>query len=331
MEFLVLDMSHITPKNVQFYQDKATSKEDLDRLIQKEERGIKCLIRQIKEKRMEIIKTDAFTQEMSLKHQIERESKMKKLQQQAEEAERIRKEIEKQTVEKIEKKLQKREEKLKKTKEFDSPHIDQYVNLKYVPKPKEYFNVNAKSQIIRQQMDLSKAKIELLKERQLKEMGHMMEYEMSLQQIKKRNEEIQKQKSDTLKFIEAHKNSRFKEHMEVLTYKEHKLKEQKLLDDAIRQENKERMMKIKQRETEEKLRKLQHIEEKAKYIKESEKNFEHNRKFMVKQMLSDFKELKKGGAQAEDIALKYGPLMRDEEALAKALDDLNRRRKASKF
>lgn len=330
MEFLVLNMTHIMPKNVHFYQEKAATKEDLDRLIKKEHRGIECLVRQIREKRAELIKAETFAQEMSLKHQTEKEHKIRMLQQQAEEAERIRKEIEQQTVQKIEKKLQKREEKLKKAKETDSPHYDQYFNLKYVPKPKEYFSVIAKSQSIKQQMDLSKAKLELLKEKQLKEMGHMLEYEMNSQHIKKRNEELQKQRADSLKYFENFKNHRFKEHMEVLTYKEQKLKEQKLLDEAIRRENKERMMKIKYRETEEKMMKLQAIEDKARFIKESEANFEQNRKYMVKQMLSDFKDLKKGGSQAEDIALKYGPLMRDEEALARALDDLNRRRMASK-
>ena len=330
MELLVIDMGHITPKNIQFYQDKAATKEDLERLLKKEQRGIECFIRQIREKRVEIIKTEAFNHEMSLKHQTEKETKMKRLHQQAEEAERIRKQIEQETVQKIEKKLQKREELLKKSKEFESPHFDQFFNLKYVPKPKEYFDVTAKSQVIRQQMDLSKAKLELLKEKQLKEMGHMMEYEMNLQQIKKRNEELQKQKFDSLKHIEAYKNHRFREHMEVLTYKEQKLKEQKLLDKAIREENKERLMRIKHRETEERLMRLQQVEDKARYIKESEKNFDQNRKYMVKQMMSDFKELKKGGAQAEDIALKYAPLMKDEEALARALEDLDRRRMASR-
>lgn len=328
MELLIIDQGQLIPKSKQFFKETAISGSDLDRLVEKDRRAVKCLVRQVKEKREEMIKKEQREKEWLAKEQAEKEKNLKKLKLQSERAEKIKHVIEEKVAEEIDKKVEDRYRKLKEG-EDQSPYFDQYINLNYVPKPKDYFKLNAQSQSIRYQLDLSKNKVALMKEKQLKEMGHMMDYEINLQYIKERNEGLQRQKEKTLKSMENFKKKRFEKNQDLLKEQERRLKQQKLMDEAIKQENKKRMMMMNERESAIKLQKIREVEYKASVLKKSEHDYDQNRRYMVKQLLGDFKELKQGHVSVEDIKHQYGYL-RDEEAFEKAMTELNRRRYMSK-
>lgn len=92
--------------------------------------------------------------------------------------------------------------------------------------------------------------------------------------------------------------------------------------------NKQRMFMVNQREAANRLKKIQEHEIRAKIMKQSEKNYEQNRKYMIKQLISDFKELKTGAMSADEIMQRYSYL-KDEEMFDKAMAELNRRRMMS--
>lgn len=329
MELLIIDQNQLILKSKQFFKDTAISGADLDKLMQKDLRGVKCFIKQIKDKREEMIKKEEREKKWHEKEMAEKEKNLKKLKVQSTRAEKLKHEIEAKVAEEVEKKIEERYKKLREGEE-QSPYFDQYNNLNYVPKPKEYFKLNAKSQSIRYQMDLSKNKLNLMKEKQLREMGHMMDYEINLQHIKERNEGLQRHKVKTLKSMENFKKQRFEKNMDLLKEQERRLKQQKIIDETIKQENKRRMMMINERESAIKLQKISEIEQKAKILKKSEYDYDQNRRYMVKQLLGDFKELKQGHVSIDDIKHQYAYL-RDEEAFEKAMHELNRRRHMSKF
>jgi hypothetical protein len=328
MQLLYIDQSQLIPKSRNAFKDTAISGKDLDRLVEKDIRGINCRIKQIKDKRTEIIKTEKQKKEWEAKEQAEKEKKLKKLQTQSQKAVKIMHEIEQKTSEEIDKKIEERYIKMKQGEEV-TPYFDQYNNLTYVPKPKEYFKLNAKNHSIRYQLDLSKSKVSLLKEKQLREMGHMMDYEINLQHIKKRNEEVHRQKLKTLKSMEALKKNRFAKNQELLQEQERRLKQQKKIDEAVKEKNMERLFMMQERENIIRMQKIEENELRAKLMKQSEYDYEQNRRYMVKQLIGDFKELKNGKVTAEEIAQQYNYL-KDEEAFEKAMAELNRRRQMSK-
>lgn len=330
MELLCIDMNMIIPKDIRFHKSMATSDKDLIALLKKEKLGIKTLVNEIKYKRNEIIKNDERKELFEKKCQLEKEMKAKKMKVEAEKARKLKEEIEQVTSAEIEKKLEDRHRKIIMGEEEDWPYYDQYNNLTYVPKPGEYFKANVKSQAIKQQLDLSKNKVSVLKEKQLKEMGHMMDYEINLQEIKKRNETMQKQKMDTLKSIEDMKQKKFQRHMQLLQENEKKHAMQKKLNEEIKQENKKRMFMINEREAALRLKKIKEHERKINMMKQSEVDYEQNRKYMVKQLIGDFQELKAGQVSTEEIAQRYAYL-KDEEAFEKAMAELNRRRHMSRL
>lgn len=324
--FITEDQLHLKGKN--FFKSTAINGKDLDRLVQKDERGVKCFIDQVKRKRKEVILNEKKNEEISIKHKTEQEKMMRKLQLQSERAEKIKHEIETQNAQEVERKLEERYRKLK-SGEDESPYYDQYNNLTYVPKPKEYFKLNAMNQSIKQRMDLSKNKLDLIKHKQLNEMGHMIDYEINLQHIKKKNEEGHKQKVKYLKSVENFKKKRFEKNMEILEDHDKKYHIQKKMEEMIREENKRRLMKMNEREANKRLQKVMEHEHRAKVMKQSEQDYEHNRKYMVKQLIGDFKELKNNQLSAEEVSQKYAYL-RDEETFEKAMADLNHRRHLSR-
>lgn len=329
MEVLIIDQAMLIPKSRQFFKTTAINGADLDKLMMKDLRGVGCYIKQIKEKRSEMIKKEKREKEWHDKEQKEKEKNLKKLKHQSERADKIKHEIEEKVAEEIEKKIEDRYKKLREGEE-QSPYFDQYTNLNYVPKPKEYFKLNAQNQSIKYQFDLSKNKVSIMKEKQLKEMGHMMDYEINLQHIKERNEGLHRQKVKTLKSMENFKKQRFEKNMDLLKEQERRLKQQKFIDDSIKKENKQRMMMINERESAIRLQKLKEIEQKAITIKKSEYDYDQNRRYMVKQLVGDFKELKHGHVSIEDIKRQYAYL-RDEEAFEKAMNELNKRRHMSRL
>ena len=322
-------MDRIIPKGAEFYKNMSISQKDLKTQLEKEDRGIKCQIKQIIDKRKEIIKRNQRNHEIEMKNKVQIEHKVKLLQSQAEKAEKIKHEIEVKTSEKVEKKLEKRKKAVEEGQQDFSPYFDQYNNLNYVPKPPEYFKISAKNQIIKQQLDLSKNKLTVLKEKQLKEMGHMMDYEINLQHIKKKNEDMLKSKEKMHNSMAKFKQVRYQQHVELMNEINKKIGQQKKLDEEIRMENKKRMFMVNQREMEAKLRKIKEHEMKAKVMKQSEEDYEQNRRFMIKQLVGDFKELKQGHITADDISGRYAYL-RDEETFNKAMAELNKRRHLSK-
>lgn len=329
MELLIIKPDQLVYKNKQVFKSTAINGKDLDKLLQKDKRGVDCLVSQVKHKRKEIIKKDKEHESMMEKHKKEQEIMTRKLQIQSERAEKIKHEIESKNAQEIEKKFEERYRKMKAGYE-ESPHYDQYNNLTYVPKPKEYFKLNAMSQSIKQRFDLSKKKMDLIKTKQLNEMGHMIDYEINLQHIKKRNDEMQRQKVKTLKSMENFKRHRFEKNLGVLEEQEKKIKMQKQMDDMIKMENKKRLMMMNERELNLKIQKAIEHEQRANFMKRSEKDYEQNRKYMIKQLISDFKELKNNQISSDEISQKYSYL-RDEETFEKFMADLNRRRHMSKF
>lgn len=330
MEQVFVKMDQLITKQPGFFRDAAVSKTDLEKLVLKDEREVKCYIKQVIDKRKEIIKQDKRKQEYEKKEKLVRDIKSKKLRSQAEEAEKLKKELEKKAVEEIEKKLEDRMLKAQEGKDSISPFYDQYNNLSYVPKPPEYFKLSAKNNMIKQQLELSKSKAVLLKQKQLKEMNHMMDYEINLQQIKKRNEVMQKKKQEMLKSIESLKKQKFERNMNLLEEIDLKMGLQKKMDKETKLENKDRLMKMKERDELIKFQKIKDHEERAKMLKEYEWNFEQNRKYLIKQLLIDFSELKVGAMSAEEVKSRYSYL-KDEASFEKAMAELNRRRQLSRI
>lgn len=330
MEQVFVKMDQLITKQPGFFRDAAVSKVDLEKLVLKDEREVKCYIKQVIDKRKEIIKQDKRKQEYEKKEKLVRDIKSKKFRSQAEEAERLKKELEKKAVEDIEKKLEDRMLKAQEGKDSISPFYDQYNNLTYVPKPPEYFKLSAKNNMIKQQLELSKSKAVLLKQKQLKEMNHMMDYEINLQQIKKRNEVMQKKKQEMLKSIESLKKQKFERNMNILEEIDLKMGLQKKMDKETKLENKDRLMKMKERDELIKFQKIKDHEERAKMLKEYEWNFEQNRKYLIKQLLIDFSELKVGAMSAEEVKSRYSYL-KDEASFEKAMAELNRRRQLSRI
>jgi hypothetical protein len=330
MEQVFVKMDQLITKQPGFFRDAAVSKVDLEKLVLKDEREVKCYIKQVIDKRKEIIKQDKRKQEYEKKEKLVRDIKSKKFRSQAEEAERLKKELEKKAVEDIERKLEDRMLKAQEGKDSISPFYDQYNNLTYVPKPPEYFKLSAKNNMIKQQLELSKSKAVLLKQKQLKEMNHMMDYEINLQQIKKRNEVMQKKKQEMLKSIESLKKQKFERNMNILEEIDLKMGLQKKMDKETKLENKDRLMKMKERDELIKFQKIKDHEERAKMLKEYEWNFEQNRKYLIKQLLIDFSELKVGAMSAEEVKSRYSYL-KDEASFEKAMAELNRRRQLSRI
>jgi hypothetical protein len=328
MEAVLVKMEQLIPKQPSHFKNAAISKADLEKLVMKDEREVKCYIKQVIDKRKEIIKQDKRREDYEKKEKLTRELKTKKLRSQAEEAERLKKELEKKAAEEIEKKFEDRILKAQEAKDSITPFYDQYNNLTYIPKPKEYFKLSAQNKIITQQLELSKSKAALLKQKQLKEMNHMMDYEINLQQIKKRNELMQQKKQEMLKSIESLKKQKFERNMSILEEIDLKMNLQKKMDKETKLENKERLMKMKEREEMIKFQKIKEHEERAKMLKEYESNFEQNRKYLIKQLLIDFSELKVGAMSAEEVKSRYSYL-KDEASFEKAMMELNRRRQLS--
>lgn len=330
MEQVFVKMEQLIPKQPNFFKDVAVSKQDKEKLILKDEREVKSYIKQVIDKRNELIKQDKRKQEYEKKEKLTRELKAKKLKTQAEEADRLKKELEKKAAEEIEKKFEDRILKAQQENDSISPFYDQYNNLSYVPKPKEYFKLSAKNNIIKQQLELSKSKAALLKQKQLKEMNHMMDYEINLQQIKKRNEVMQKKKQEMLRSIESLKKQKFERNMNILEEIDLKMNLQKKMDKETKLENKNRLMKMKERDELIKFQKIKEHEDRAKMLKEYEWNFEQNRKYLIKQLLIDFSELKVGAMSAEEVKSRYSYL-KDEASFEKAMMELNRRRQLSRL
>lgn len=328
MQLLYIEPNQLVTKSKAFFKDTAISGADLDKLVEKDRRGVKCRVSQVKAKRDEIIKNQNREKEWAAKEQNQQQKKLSKLRNQSVKAEKIIHEIEQKTAEEIEKKIEERYKKMRGGEEI-TPYYDQYNNLTYVPKPKEYFKLNAKNHSIQYQLDLSKSKVSLLKEKQLREMGHMMDYEINLQQIKKRNEDMHKQKVKTLKSMESLKRNRLAKNMELLHEQERRLKQQKKMEVDVKEENKKRLLMMNERESNIRLQKILENEERAKIMKKSEYDYEQNRRYMVKQLIADFKELKHGKVTTEEIKAQYNYL-KDEEAFEKAMHELNRRRHMSK-
>lgn len=325
-----ITMDQMLLKSPNFFKPTSTDARDLERLLEKDEREVKCYIKQVNDKRKEIIKLDKRKEEYLAKEKKERDTKTKILKEQAEKAAKIRKEMEAKAAEEVEKKLEKRYQKIQEGKEYVSPFYDQYNNLNYVPKPKEYFKLSAKNLSIKQQLDLSKSKTKLLKEKQFREMGHMMDYEINLQQIKKKNQIMQRKKQEFLLSIESFKKQKFERNMNLLEEKEHKIALQKKIDEETKKENKERLMKMKYRDEMIRNQRIKENEMRAMLMKESESNYEQNRKYMIKQLLIDFEELKVGALSAEEVKQRYSYL-KDEESFEKAMAELNRRRQLSRY
>jgi hypothetical protein len=327
MELLYIRQEQLAYKDAKAFKNTAVDVADLERLLKKDKIGVECLVDQVKRKRKELTKKELEQAAAEQKHREEQAAMARKLKIQSERAERIKREVEAKTAQEIERKFEERYHKIK-AGEGESPYYDQYNNLTYVPKPKEYFKVNAMTQSIKQRMDLSKRKVDLIKNKQLHDMGNMVDYEINIQSIKKRNDHLHQQKLKTLKSMENFKKQRFEKNKEILEEHEKRHKLQKEMEKMIKMENKKRLMMINEREANIKAQKIAEHEHRVKIMKQSDMDYEQNRKYMVKQLLGDFKELKNNQVTPEEIDQKYSYL-RDEETFQKVMRDLNYRRQLS--
>lgn len=192
---LFLSEAQLQLKPQVVFERKAVDKKDMYRLMEKDSQTVDHFIAMVKKKRQEIIKDEQSHSNKEAKERAKRYRLEQKLYEQMKKAEEIIEAQEEQARKKASDKIQKKME-----KDPDmSPFYQDYVNLQYVPKPKEVFQLQAKSNSIKQKLGLKKSKIELLQEKQLKEMDEMIGFEMNLQRIKSTNQLKVQDKIQTLK------------------------------------------------------------------------------------------------------------------------------------
>lgn len=321
MKMLFLTEAHIQLKPQVVFERKAVDKKEMYRLMERDSLMVDNYVQKIKEKRKEIIKSEKSHADKEAKERAKRYKLEQKLYEQMKKAEEI---IE--TQEEVARK--KASEKIQKKMEKDpdmSPFYQDYVNLQYVPKPKEVFQLQAKSNSIKQTLGLKKSKIELLKEKQLKEMDEMISFEMNLQRIKSTNQLKVQDKFQTLKDSEKYKESRHNYHMEYLKELKSKWKLQKKAEQEEKKENVKRVHQTVEFEKKIKLKRIEDLERRAFFMKKSEENYTQNRKYMMKNLHEDFTALKKGNLSVADIDRRYA-FLKDNQAFNEEMNDLNRRR-----
>lgn len=321
MKMLFMTESQIQLKPQVVFERKAVDKKEMYRLMEKDSQLVDNYVSMIKQKRNEIIKSEQSHSNKEAKERAKRFKLEQKLYDQMKKAEEIIESQEEVARKKAKDKVQKKME-----KDPDmSPFYEDYVNLQYVPKPKEVFQLQAKSNSIKQKLGLKKSKIELLKEKQLKEMDEMISFEMNLQRIKSTNQLRVQDKLQTLKESEKFKETRHQYHMEYLKELKAKWNLQKKAEQEERRDNVKRVHQTVEFEKKLKMKRIEDLERRAFFMKKSEENYNQNRKYMMKNLNEDFTNLKKGNLSVADIDRRYA-FLKDNQTFNEEMNELNRRR-----
>ncbi len=172
---------------------------------------------------------------------------------------------------------------------------------------------NAKTRKIEYLYDLSRNPVELLKDKQQKEMESMMNYEIALQAMKKQREEFLKNKHEFLRGEQQHKEIVLEYNKKILE-RERQLKEmQRKIDQQNKLYHVERTKKANEFERKKMVKKLTSMDDRAKHMKEDRQDYLASRKFMVQKLRKDLESMKGGAVTVEEVEKKYKFLHNDKE------------------
>lgn len=172
---------------------------------------------------------------------------------------------------------------------------------------------NAKTRKIEHLYDLSRNPVDLMKERQQKEMESMMNYEIALQSMRKQREDFLQNKHNFLKGEQQYKEIVLEYNKKILE-REKQLKEmQRKIDWQTKLYHVQRTRKVNELEREKMINKLTQIDNKAKYMKEDRQDYLASRKFMVQKLKKDLENMKAGLITVEQVEKKYNFLHDDKE------------------
>ena len=172
---------------------------------------------------------------------------------------------------------------------------------------------NAKTRKIEYLYDLSRNPLQMMKERQQKEMEHMMNYEIALQLIKKQREDFQQDKHSFLKGEQQYKEIMFEYNKKILEREKQLREQQKKIDRENKEYHVQRTKKQNAFERERMITKLNIVDNKAKHLKEDRFDYMESRKFMVQKLKKDLEKMKVGLMHITEIEKKYAFLHNDKE------------------
>jgi hypothetical protein len=215
--------------------------------------------------------------------------------------------------------MQMREQKIKMdTKQKELEYMQKSRNLSAYKSHEKIGNV--KTRRIEYLFDLKKNPVEAMKERQQKEMENMMNYEMSLQLIKKQREDFIATKHMCLMDEQQFKETVLAYNMKVLERE----KEIKGLQKKINNENKvyhlQRTKKANMLEMENKIRKIKEVEDRALHMKMDRNEYQISRHHMMQKLKKDLEAMRSGNMKIQDIEKKYHFLHNDKEFQAMMIE-----------
>jgi hypothetical protein len=172
---------------------------------------------------------------------------------------------------------------------------------------------NAKTRKIEYMYDLSRDPVSLMKEKQQKEMEHMMNFQLALQAIKKQREDFLSNKHEYLVGEQNYKEVVFEYNKKILDRK----KELREMQMKINRESKayhvERTRKQNKLERQKMIDKLTYIDNRAKQVKEDRTDYMASRKYMVQKLKKDLEKMKAGLLTMDDVEKRYAYLHNDKE------------------
>lgn len=172
---------------------------------------------------------------------------------------------------------------------------------------------NAKTRKIEYLYDLSRNPVDMMKEKQQKEMEHMMNYEIALQSMRKQRDDFLKNKQEFMRGEQQYKEVVFEYNKKILE-REKQLKEmQRKIDMKNKLYHVERTRKANEFERQKMVSKITKIDDRAKNMKEDRQDYLASRKFMVQKLKKDLENMKAGLMTSQQIETKYHFLHNDKE------------------
>lgn len=185
---------------------------------------------------------------------------------------------------------------------------------------------NAKTRKIEYLYDLSRNPVELMKDRQQKEMEAMMNYEIGLQAMRKQRQDFMENKHKFYRGEQQYKEIVFEYNKKILL-REKQLKE---MQKTIAEENKlyhvQRTKKANDFERAKMVSKLESVDMKAKSMKEDREEYLETRKFMVQKLRKDLEEMKHGMIDSQALEKKYA-FLHDDQEFKRMMEELKKERK----
>lgn len=185
---------------------------------------------------------------------------------------------------------------------------------------------NAKTRKIEYLYDLSRNPVELMKDRQQKEMEAMMNYEIGLQAMRKQRQDFMENKHKFYRGEQQYKEIVFEYNKKILV-REKQLKE---MQKKIAEENKlyhvQRIKKANDFERAKMVSKLESVDMRAKSMKEDREEYLETRKFMVQKLRKDLEEMKHGMMDAQALEKKYA-FLHDDQEFKRMMEELKKERK----